>query len=125
MTTTKVTQAQAKSCLDGLVGSQAQMYIRAEDVLTLSKFIEQHPDEPEKPATRYDWSTAPEWAMWAATDEYGAQTFFEDRPLLTDNGGMKMWIPPLIRSNILVFRSSRLDTRIQDFFDSLEQRPSA
>lgn len=30
--------------------------------------------------TRYDWTKAPEWAMWAATDEDGDRYWYEEIP---------------------------------------------
>lgn len=58
----------------------------------------------DKPKTRYDWSKAPEWAQWAATDKNGNVFWFntmpqivagttifnngDGRPLKIDNLGM-------------------------------------
>ena len=36
--------------------------------------------EGDKPKTRYDWSEAPEWAQWAATDKNGNMFWFDTMP---------------------------------------------
>ena len=42
--------------------------------------------EQYKPKTRYDWSKAPEWANWAATDENGNIYMYRRRPKITEFG---------------------------------------
>ena len=48
MTTDKVTQAQAWDAFNGLVSCARQGYVCTPSCMTLSAFIEQHPDEPAK-----------------------------------------------------------------------------
>ena len=31
----------------------------------------------------YDWSQAPDWAQWAATDANGGSFWFENKPILS------------------------------------------
>lgn len=65
--------------------------------------------------TRYDWSKAPEWAQWAATDEDGRGYWYEHQPFIVG----RRWLP--------VGRAARIDGNV-DYYnwrDSLECRPEA
>jgi hypothetical protein len=70
-----------------------------------------------KKATMYDWSKAPDWAQWAATDEEGDVNWYEEKPTI-DNyiGG---WLPERKRYNY-----ASAVNRIVAWKDSLEERPS-
>lgn len=72
-----------------------------------------------KPKTRYDWSKAPEWAQWAATDKNGVTHFYEIAPYLEDD--FDEWL-----TQYKYKRSPEpciLD-HSGDWRDSLERRPS-
>ena len=63
--------------------------------------------------TRYDWSIAPEWAQWAATDKDGEMYWYDKKPL---TGGIS-WI------NNHVSVSFDIAPECKDWKDSLEARP--
>ena len=42
---------------------------------------------PSVPSQSYDWSSAPDWAMWAAFDENGLGHWFLERPVLDEYRG--------------------------------------
>jgi hypothetical protein len=42
---------------------------------------------PAVPSQSYDWSSAPDWATWAAFDENGIGHWFLSRPILDENNG--------------------------------------
>ena len=42
---------------------------------------------PSVPSQSYDWSSAPDWAMWAAFDENGLGHWFLERPVLDEYKG--------------------------------------
>lgn len=69
----------------------------------------------EKPKTRYDWSKAPRWAQWAATDLDGEVFWYENKP----SSGAGYWRT--------VFGQDKHFEKISDYCkdgqDSLEQRP--
>lgn len=75
-----------------------------------------------KPATRYDWSKAPEWAKWAARDEIGCAYWYEKQPHpvsdasfdIDDYGDEAM---PMLQNCIL-------DAPCELWRDSLERRPT-
>ena len=70
-------------------------------------------DEPAQ-KTRYDWSKAPEWAQWAATDKDGTSWWYSDRPKTAQEG----WYTRLGNYN-----SSFPKETPSDWRDSLERRP--
>lgn len=66
----------------------------------------------QKSAPRYDWSQAPEWAMWAAVDLNGAAYWYELHP----SDGIAVWLDNADG------RVERADV-CPGWRDSLEQRP--
>lgn len=74
-------------------------------------------DDKPKQTSRYDWSKAPEWAMWAATDENGKKFFYEDIPVLVD--GYNFWT----RNSLGQYELCRMNN--SDWQSSLEQRPQS
>lgn len=65
--------ALALLCLPGNYDQQAHE--------ALHRFLLQHPDAPP---SRYPWDTAPEWAMWAATNENGERLWYLSEPYRRD-----------------------------------------
>lgn len=76
-------------------------------------------DPPQdKPATRYDWSTAPEWAMWAATDEDGEAYWYARYPAQRESGKSRSrW------DSSGLFAWAHKSTSPCDWRQSLEARP--
>jgi len=69
--------------------------------------------------TLYDWSKAPEWANWAATDENGMAYWFEEKPVISEEGD-DLWCSDKwyeeVDETTTIYRSVPWD-------QSLEQRP--
>ena len=74
---------------------------------------------PPEAGTLYDWSKAPEWANWAATDENGAAYWFEEKPVISEEGD-DLWC-----SDKWYEEADETTTiyRIVPWDQSLEQRP--
>lgn len=65
----------------------------------------------------YDWSKAPDWAQWAATDEDGAVCWYEEKPRIGNY--ISCWLPERKR-----YSPATAVNRIVAWEDSLEERPS-
>lgn len=73
------------------------------------------PTEPTTPKTRYDWSKAPDWANWIATDRDGYVWAYQEKP--KENLGC--WYA----SGNYPFSSIENVGLCEDWADSLEARP--
>lgn len=75
--------------------------------------------------TRYDWTQAPEWAQWAATDSSGEGWWYSISPELYEDG---YWGIPkgLNESERKGVEAMGIPGRLHDcdWRDSLEQRPT-
>jgi hypothetical protein len=95
------------------IRSEGQDYDHVEPVTAenLARFL-------PKPATRYDWSKAPEWAQWAARDFSGKAYWYDQEPFM---GRANEWFVAT-----LCWRRTEdkdiLDS-CGDWRDSLERRP--
>lgn len=67
--------------------------------------------------TMYDWSKAPDWAQWAATDEESDVNWYEEKPNIDNYIGE--WLPERKRCSY-----ATAVNRIVAWKDSLEERPS-
>lgn len=65
--------------------------------------------------TKYDWSTIPVEANWAATDENGLTCCYTTKPFMWGNE----WLVKELDEVVLCYRSEPKE----DWKDSLEQRP--
>ena len=65
----------------------------------------------------YDWSQAPDWANWAATNGSGESFWYEEKPLR--NSMVNYWIK---RNNTICQYFSRETPRIM-WDELIEQRP--
>jgi hypothetical protein len=74
-------------------------------------------------ASRYSWKGAPEWAMWAATDEMGGSAFFAEKPVLS----AEMWwvAGSAVDRQYVDIELSTTAKPCPDWRDSLEPRPAA
>jgi len=66
--------------------------------------------------TKYPWHTAPDWAMWAATDEDGSRCWFEDEPYIEYGCA---WMSE--HGNFDFFETA--ENKTIDWDNSLEKRP--
>lgn len=73
----------------------------------------------DKPATRYPWADAPEWAMWAATDRLGVRSWFGNKPRL--NIELGWWLSGMAPEESIKGRAGNAS----DWSESLERRPDA
>lgn len=64
--------------------------------------------------TRYDWSSAPEWARYAATDPDGAVFWYENEPAVSDVADI--WVEQ-------GGKYERSDDAMNGWKQSLEARP--
>jgi hypothetical protein len=65
--------------------------------------------------TKYDWSIAPDWAQWAATDRDGDMYWYGNKP----NIGIRCWLN--VDPGGCIFFDSIPECK--DWKDSLEARP--
>lgn len=71
--------------------------------------------------SRYDWSKAPEWAMWAATEQNGNVWYYNDKP----KKGYKGWVMAF-KDGSKTARCWNLNiSAISDWQSSLEKRPQS
>ncbi len=68
--------------------------------------------------TKYPWHLAPDWAMWAATDEDGVAAFFELEPFMCETVRIWLWAG----CSKWVLTDSDIESSA-DWRNSLEKRP--
>ena len=98
----------------------ALIRLKTQHVKAVRELIESLEAGTDKQATRYDWSKAPEWAMWCATDEQGDQYWYEAKPGKSQNA------PLWDQSPGAVDAANDMEDNVycQDWRESLEARPS-
>ena len=71
-------------------------------------------------STLYDWSEAPDWAQWAATDSDGSVHWYELKPYIPQAGmyGEDQWLPNMSEYKIACQTPPSVNWK-----NSLEQRP--
>ena len=73
----------------------------------------------ETPATLYNWSTAPDWAQWAAMDANGISCWYEQEPVMSN------WADWWFAANGKHTVNEKRATLSVKWENSLEQRPKA
>lgn len=103
---------------DDLIASLEAQYKDLEQKLAAQANMQVVDDKP-KQTSRYDWSKAPAWAMWAATDDNGQAWYYNEKPREHPTG----WVIPF-KHGAQAARCWNLNvSAIADWRNSLEQRP--
>lgn len=103
-----------------LVNGSVRLYPKrvSEKLIFVARAMHDEPYKVVKAGTRYDWSKAPSWAKYIATDSSGAVWAYADKPTINDS----VW-----KSGIHCERSERIEWGkpfCKDFESSLEERPN-
>lgn len=90
----------------------------------IANLLEKELNPPSPRPTRYDWSKAPEWAMWAATDEDGEVFFYRNKPeIYSEDQHVWAYNWPDDAKWLSHVQIGHHDKPCPDWRDSLEQRP--
>ena len=85
---------------------------------SIAELARTQPAKGEVAATRYPWGSAPEWAMWAATDADGGAWWYDTPPDPEDD----CWSVTGVRNGKCFVECG---TRCPDWKASLEARPTS